>query len=183
MTLVVEPHPDDAFLSVGWHLEHVWADVPRTVLTVYHDARRGREGAAYAAAVGADWVGLGLPESKMDSRGVVRRVAELEAWLRENGGRFDTVVFPAGIQHPDHRRVAATAPPDALTYLDVPYLCKQKNADVLAGKAAGLTVESLVFPPVKKWRHAAVFKSQAKFFHFNAGLKTAAVCEAVLRGG
>lgn len=166
--IVVEPHPDDAFLSLGWHLEHVWRDEERLIVTVYADMVRAAEGLAYANAIGAGYECLGLRESGMESGGQVRKVPELVdclADLRAVG--WDRICFPLGLQHPDHLRVSISRPADALRYVDTPYQTKQKLAGVLADKTEGMEIRSMYYPGAAKWRRVPIFKSQAKFFHFN----------------
>jgi hypothetical protein len=163
--IVVEPHPDDAFLSVGWHLETVWAEYDCTILTVYTDRRRQAEAGRYAAAVGAESVVLNLPESKMLSRLRPSVIPELRVALAKMV--WDVIVFPLGLQHPDHLNVSMTRVPGALRYLDSPYLSKHKLATSLLEKTRGMRVESILFPPKRKWRHIPIFTSQAKFFYFN----------------
>lgn len=174
--LVVEPHPDDAFLSLGWHLEKVWPKTGVitgvTILTVYHDDRRGKEGKAYADKVGAEWIGLGLDESAMlSSRQGTRKVDHLLSWMDDNRETFDVSVFPVGLQHPDHMRVAATRERTSLRYLDTPYAQKRKLEEELIERTEGLPVLSIAFPPKTKWRHKGIFKSQSKFFFYNSNLE------------
>lgn len=163
--IVVEPHPDDAFLSVGWHLEKVWRDDERTILTVYANAQRGKEAEQYAKVLGARSIVLGLAESPMGSSGPIRIIEPLREVLE--GLEWDTIVFPIGLQHPDHRRVSVTRPPGSLLYLDTPYQSKLKNNEYLNRLVDGKTVYSIVFPPKQKWKRTEIFKSQSKFFYFN----------------
>ena len=180
--LVVEPHPDDAFLSLGWHLEKVWAGDEKTILTVYADERRDKEAKAYADAVGAGHICLGLSESKMDSPTTsIKAIPELRSKLHElEAEGYDLILFPLGLQHPDHIRVAVSRPPDAARYVDTPYQTKQKLADTLLSKTKGMVIESVLYPPKRKWRHGTLFKSQSLFFHYNAGLGDSLLPEMVL---
>lgn len=166
--LVVEPHPDDAYLSLGWHLENLWVDRHRLIVSVYCDKRRSAEAAVYAETIGADSSCLGLPESRMDSDpGRLRRIPELLEYLDHEIQPDDEVLFPLGLQHPDHLRVAASRTPGAFRYLDTPYQAKQKLGTELLKKAAGMSIRSIIYPGARKWRHSAIFKSQAKFFYYN----------------
>lgn len=181
--LIVEPHPDDAFLSLGWHLKKLWPDkgTECSILTVYHDDRRGKEAERYAESVKARWFGLGLDESKMLSETEkVGKVTELKTWLDEHGGEFSRVVFPLGLQHPDHLRVAATRPPGAWRYLDTPYCHKLKLQELVWDKSEGMAVVSMTFPPKHKWKAKDIFKSQAKFFYYNENLAEYRAPEVVL---
>ncbi|MEK0326123.1 MAG: hypothetical protein QQN63_10515 [Nitrosopumilus sp.] len=163
--VVVEPHPDDAFLSLGWHIEKLWKDDSVIIVTVYADEKREREAGVYADAVGAESVCLGLEESRMSSIGRICPIELLRAILA--GLEWDHIVFPLGLQHPDHQRVAVSRFPGSLRYLDSPYLAKLKMAEALSRKAEGMYLYSICFPPKRKWRHVPIFKSQSKFFHFN----------------
>ncbi len=165
--LVIEPHPDDAFLSLGWHLEELWKDYQRTILTVYANDIRAREAYRYATTIGAQSIVLGLEESRMDSTpdGPVVREKALDKVLSDL--TFDEIVFPLGIQHPDHLKVSAVGWPGCWRYIDTPYQTKTKNQEELQSRTSTMQVVSLSFPGVRKWRHIPIFKSQAKFFHFN----------------
>jgi hypothetical protein len=176
--IVVEPHPDDVFLSIGWHLERLWREEERLIITVYADEKRAKEARHYAAAVGAGSLCLGLPESKMDSNGSIRRISELARTLEELA--WDRIYFPLGLQHPDHLRVAASRTPGAFRYLDTPYQTKQKLAGSLLERGAGMVLESLCWPPAAKWKRTELFKSQSKFFYYNGGLKESLLPEIVL---
>lgn len=180
--LVIEPHPDDAFLSLGWHLEEVWKSDEKLIVTVYADDRRGREAGEYARSVGASHSCLGLAESGMNEREGVKVIPELrQEMTRLQSITWDVVLFPLGLQHPDHLRVAATRPTGAFRYVDTPYQTKLKLGDDLAGKAEGMTLWSIRFPGLRKWRHQSVFKSQAKFFHYNEELTRSRLPEIVLQ--
>lgn len=177
--LVVEPHPDDAFLSLGWHIRKLWAEEDVTILTVYADARRTKEATAYAESVGAKSLCLGLAETKMLASGTkTRMVPELATALK--GIPYDRVIFPLGLQHPDHLSVAATRPAGAWRYLDTPYQTKQKLGESLNQKMDGMLIRFICFPPKRKWDSIPIFKSQAKFFHFNADIIHARVPEIIV---
>lgn len=166
--VVVEPHVDDAFLSLGWHLERLWAEFDRTIITVYSDPARDKEAVEYAAAVGAKSVSLGLSESPMQSNCRPQTINALRSELDDlKLTPDDRVYFPLGLQHPDHLSVAATRPVGAMRYIDTPYQLKQKLSDSLLDRCEGMRLASICYPPKLKWRHVPIFKSQAKFFHFN----------------
>jgi hypothetical protein len=194
--IVVEPHCDDAFLSLGWHIERLWRSLNVLILTVYADAARTREAGAYAAAVGARSRVLGLAESATGlaapvaspagpvaspagpaRRAGLRALPEVRNALREELGLLEPmdlivpadtlVLFPLGLQHPDHLQVAASRIPGCGRYLDTPYQTKQKLAQELRDKTEGMYLYSLCYPGKRKWKHVPLFKSQSKFFHFN----------------
>lgn len=181
--VVVEPHPDDAFLSLGWHLETLWRDHERMIITVFADEKRGKEAERYAAEIGASHYCLGLPESNMNSpteKGV-KPIPELKELLKNDGiVDADLFLFPLGLQHPDHIRTAVSRPANALRYLDTPYQTKQKLGNELRRKCEGMEIYSLAFPSKKKWKHAELFKTQAKFFYFNKDLLIGDLPEIIL---
>lgn len=166
---VVEPHSDDAFLSLGGHIE-AWAKEGKSVriVTVYCDKKRAREARAYANAVGADHDYLLLKE------GEVVRPGDLTPLL------FGQAIFPLGIKHPDHRRVRVAAPFDTWLYLDTPYQSTQANGPEVNSLAKGLPMVSFLKPPSRKWRHIPLFKSQSLFFHYNPAEKLSQSTEIIL---
>lgn len=175
--LVIEPHADDAFLSLGQIIED-WtrAGERATIMTVYSGTRkRAQDAQAYARAVKADWIGLGATEMG-DAR--VNGAAHIGPYDPEYARLIRAapiVLLPLGVGgHPEHVFVR-----DAMTaircqaqkpiwyYVDQPYACKQKNAGELSRILQGRRVEMFRKPGARKWRHIPLFKDQAKFFHFN----------------
>lgn len=182
--LVVEAHADDAFLSLGWHIEKLWRDRNVTILTVYCDAKRAKEAAEYASVVGCKSICLNLePEHHLkDKDAPVKPVKELQKWLDNYATKYSLVIFPLGLQHPEHKNCAECYS-DLLhkyAYLDTPYQSKPMNAEELQEKARNLPIESIVFPSKLKWRRKEIFKSQSKFFHFN-NLEDTKLPEIILR--
>lgn len=165
MIVVIEPHPDDAFLSLGWHLAELWKEEERVIVTVYCNEKRGKEAEAYAKAIGARSVTLGLEESNLRSSGPTTPPEALAALLGDYTGA--RLLFPLGLQHPDHLRVAKAAPRGAERYVEVPYQTKQMLQKELRLKMKGKVVRSIVYPPSRKKALAKVFKSQGMFFHYN----------------
>lgn len=179
---VVEPHADDAFLSMGGHLE-AWgkAGVPATIVTVFSGTRkRGREAAAYAAAVGAEWVGLGLVESDCGLSGPAQApfTAEHFAGLGDQPGA--TRVWPLGLRHPEHKAVAAARPAGELSYVEIPYQLVRKNGPEVTELLAGRTVVSYLRPPGRKYRHVGLFNDQRLFFRYNPPQALEAAVELVV---
>lgn len=163
--LIVEPHADDAFLSVGGHIENRWSAVDVTILTVFSDKRRAKEAAVYAAAVGVDHKTLGLTESKMLSEQVEVVIPELAAYCQST--EYDRIIGPLGLQHPDHINVRTTlALFNPHLYLEIPYMMKGKNQIALNSNCYDGRVMSIYTPNKRKWRHIPVFKSQSLFFHY-----------------
>ncbi len=165
-TWVVEPHADDAYLSLGWHLA-AWAHtVPVTIVTVFSGTRnRAADALRYACRIGAEWVGLGLVEGDSIDAPCEPFTAE---WFEGLGGPGDTWVWPLGLRHREHRAVAAARPPGALAYLDQPYSLVVRNAAEVAAALAGRTVVSYVHPPARKWHANDLFKDQRLYFHRHA---------------
>jgi LmbE family N-acetylglucosaminyl deacetylase len=171
---VVEPHSDDAWLSLGGHIEG-WVKAGQLVriVTVFADAdpegKRWAEAARYARTVGAQWLGVGLAES---GKGIATDwtpdvdPADLAGRLRV--AEVGTVVYPLGIRHPEHKAVAACAPPGALRYVEQPYASKVRNGPEVTGLLAGRQVVSWQRPHSRKYRHADVFASQRRFWFHEA---------------
>jgi len=184
--VVIEPHPDDAFLSLGHHIEKIWRDREVRIVSVYSNERRGREAGEFADAVGASSSVIGLTETNMAGE-LSRR---LETSLREPLEALSNsiVVCPIGLQHPDHLRVRNSVDEyvskgtEVWYYLDTPYQTKQKLSEELREATTGMTVVSIAYPGARKWRHVSIFKSQAKFFHFNP-MKDLRIPETVLTRG
>lgn len=166
--VIVEPHVDDAFLSLGWHLEKLLEGHEKTIITVYSDPKRDKEAEEYAKSVGATSISLGLQESAMDSKGPIKIIPELKELLKDYLVDSTQIIGPLGLQHPDHIKVAITCRGfGCQRYLDTPYLTKLKLASSLQEKCDGCEIVSIAFPSKTKWRKKTIFKSQAKFFHFN----------------
>lgn len=183
--LIVEPHCDDAFLSLGWHIKKLWKDHDITILTVYGDKKRDAEAVEYARSVGAKSVCLSLPENKMLSEAKTKLIGPLTGILKVYAKDF-ILVYPIGIQHPDHRSVAYTCfksetRRSKLVYLDCPYASKIKNTEEINQLTEGLPLYSIATPHSSKWNSIPVFKSQAKFFHFNDSLRTSKIPEIILQ--
>ena len=177
--VIVEPHSDDAFLSLGWHLETVWKHLNKTIVTVFCDDKRANEAAKFADTVNSGHVSLNLEEHNMNSElsdnspieGLLETVSQLKP---------TQLIIPLGLQHPDHIRVRRTFTDDCYFYLDTPYQCKLKLQEDLLEAVKGLQIHSIQFPGARKWRHSSIFKTQSKFFHFNQDLKTSKLAEIVL---
>jgi hypothetical protein len=170
--VVLEPHADDAFLSLGGHIEQ-WVKYghPVRIVTVCSATRkRARDAEDYARAVGASWVGLGYDEG----------LSEFTMT------RFDltggVLIVPLGIQNHDHIVIANAFPRRICRYLDTPYHIVQKNGPEICSALEGRQVYSFLKPPARKWRHIPLFKDQAKFFHYNTSEKLQQCVELIVRG-
>lgn len=183
--LIVEPHPDDAFLSLGEHIEKAWKEDQIYIVSVYADKRRTSEAVNYAAAVGAGSFSFELVQSKMKGergKGIEPTLNHQLTSLCEKLD-VDVVLLPLGLQHPDHLRVSKAKPKGNHVlryYVDTPYQLKLKNGQQLRERTTGMVVDSMLYPSARKYRHAEIFKSQSKFFHFNPPEKIRTM-EMVLR--
>lgn len=174
MIYVVEPHADDAFLSLGFHIE-TWTYKLRkqvTIVTVYSGTRkRGAEAEAYARSVGARWVGLGFTEAGLGAKDINAKPRPLptNVFTRANlvQSPSDFWIGPLSIRHPEHFEVRRRMPSDALYYLDMPYAYTPKNAPLVTKALAEHVVVSWMRPPKRKWTGVSFFKDQSKFFFFN----------------
>lgn len=175
--LVIEPHADDAFLSLGQMIED-WTKSGQnvTIMTVYSGTRhRARDAQAYARAVRAGWIGLGAIEAgnaRENGAGLIGPYDPAYArLLREE----PLVLLPLGVGgHPEHilirdvmTAVRSKGDGDTWYYADQPYASKQKNAGELSRILQGRRIEFFRKPGARKWRHVPLFKDQAKFFYYN----------------
>ena len=169
--VVVEPHADDAFLSLGGHIER-WVKAGDEVLIVTLIPVKKtslRDAEAYAKAVGASWEGYDCG-----------RLMKSVPWLHK---KFDgQVILPLAIEHPDHWavRMAFERGPKPWYYVDAPYYMAQKNWDLTNELLIGKSVVSVLKPSARKWRHVPLFKSQSKFFYFNSKEKLAQMTEMIV---
>lgn len=161
--IVVEPHADDAYLSLHEHLVR-WKrrNFTITILTVQSAVKnRAEEARTYADTLGVKWIGLGfdyaeLPE-KIDFSLVPGYAPETSR-----------VIAPLGIQHSDHVYIRSILRPD-LVYFDIPYAFKQKNQDALNAIVANRVFDSFYVPHHTKRdkKYWGCFKSQSGFFFYN----------------
>jgi hypothetical protein len=167
--IIFEPHADDAFLSLGGHIER-WKKEGDSIriVTVYSGTRRRKEDAcAYARAVGAQWTGMEVVEGgKSNPQPLPSEIFSPYCVLTE--GEF---YVPLGFAHPEHdivRRAVEEAQLSLLFYyLDQPYAMAHKNSEGVADAARDLSVISYLRPHSNKYRHCPLFRDQAKFFFYN----------------
>ena len=179
MIWVVEPHADDAFLSVHTHIKE-WIRVGERVgiLTVYSTPARDAEGAAYAKLVGAQYLSLtvteqshlGLPPAS---------IPLFSTWPIPNDD--NTFVFPLGLQHPDHIQTRSQAPDGSWFYLDLPGQAKLKIGEQLLRKVRGRRIVSIRYASKRKWVAAKLFKTQSKFFYYNPPESLSRIPEIIVR--
>lgn len=166
MIVVVEPHSDDAFLSLGGHIWR-WTREGHDVriVTVYGNEKRLAEAARYAEKVGAEHAAVGLEES--NAGGDVDAPVPVVPDLSDLWAEAEHVIGPVGLVHPEHRAVAAALPAWAEHYVDLPYALAIKHADHVQIALAGRPVVSWLRPHGNKWRHADLFRTQATFMFYN----------------
>lgn len=177
MILVVEPHADDAFLSVGQHIED-WVRDGREVRiwTVFSGTRkRASDAQAYACSVGAHWMGSNLVEG--EPIGVDLRF-QIPADTSE-------MVLPIALTHPEHVAVREALEGFLVAplryYLDQPYAIIQKHSELVTERLRGMEVVSYRKPGKRKYRHIPLFRDQVKFFHYNPAEKLLQTCELIVR--
>lgn len=172
--VVVEPHADDAFLSVGSHIER-WVKTgnPVRIVTLFPVERGSlRDARDYAALVGAVWNGLELPGAGEPISDAVARA------VRNYCPKGSQWILPLGVapveQNPhtrDHEDVRARfETPGCWYYVDQPYAIIQKHSERVTEKLKDMRMVSYIKPGANKWKRGVpIFRSQAKFFHFNEG--------------
>jgi hypothetical protein len=182
---VIEPHSDDAFLSCHQHMLNWIKDGFKVhILTIFSNPKRDKEGEAYAKSIGASYSSLTITEQ---SHLGLEQVAcpPFRDWPIKPGPN-DITLFPLGLQHPDHLTVRAeflaVEQGKVYYYLDTPYQAKQKLADDLNEAVFGMMVVSILYPPATKWNKIPIFKSQAKFFHFNPADSLKRIPEIIVKG-
>ena len=169
---VIEPHADDAFLSLGGHIARwIKKDIPVKIITVFATEKRAAEAKAYADSVGADHEWLGYEEAgDMDDC----KYGDIE--LPEF--RNSLVYVPLGLRHREHYKVAAAAFSQLqygengvglYSYLDQPYAMQLKNQEEMQIKMYGKQIVSIYKPKATKYAKKTIdiFKTQSRFFYFN----------------
>ena len=177
---IIEPHADDAWLSLGQHIIGWRVDDRHvTIVTVYGDEQRSREARDYAAATGSAHVALGVPEGGQGLSGVWMTELPsgvLDAALRAAAAADAVVVVPLGLRHPEHRAVAAefarawSTAAWKLTrhlYVELPYALTQANGSELREAVRGRRVESMAVRSAAANAAAPIFRSQSMFWRNN----------------
>lgn len=167
---VIEPHADDAFLSLDWHIRK-WAEARKVeIVTVFGSEKRAKEAAQYAEHAGASHRWLGYEEQGAMDGEVDVSIAWPE-FLCD-----DIVIGPLGLRHDEHyavrdqldARLFSTLQ-NYLLYVDQPYAMQLKNQDELRVKSMGMSVNGIYKPGAKKFKKGVVdiFKTQSRFFYYN----------------
>lgn len=190
--VVIEPHGDDAFLSLHQHMVNWVKEGKRVIIvTVLSGTRkRARDSLAYAESIGATWIGLGYDELTewRDSIKDAKFIPETGGLMSEELPLEDVdVIVPLAIQHEDHIDVRAwverTYPHPIKYYMDIPYYLKAKNEEEVNDKIQGMTTLSIIKPKFTKgsekfWK---CFKDQSKFFWMNPPDTYMNIPEIILR--
>jgi hypothetical protein len=170
---VIEPHADDAFLSLGWSIR-MWVRAGRRVeiVTVYSaDEKRAAETKRWAATVGAGWRGLGLTECGSvrleQSDGTEARLPS-PVVPKDILDRSDVCrIWPVGLRHVEHIATAGAAVEGDLHYIDTPYQCNLLEQRAARAALVGRVIAWWNSPPKQKWDASRFFESQrALFDHF-----------------
>lgn len=173
---IVEPHADDAYLSLGdfitRHARHV------VILTVYSGTRkRGIDARAYASAVGAGWQGSGLVESDVGlSSDAVLDPPDIA--LPSSG----TVILPLGIRHPEHRSISALRRDGDYSYLETPYQLRAGNQREISDALRGRQIQYCTRPNWRaKFKHHLIFRDQSLFMHRTPPESMAGALELIVK--
>ena len=154
---LIEPHPDDVFMSLHAHITTLWKDIPKTIVTVTGSGDRIKEAEDYARSVGCLYMSLGYEDSNWGSSNIPR---ELSIGHDDPEHQF---IFPLGLRHPDHKRVAELAPKSALFYLDAYYVQCETNGE-LPQALHGRAIQSALWASESKRYYLSRFTSQAVRF-------------------
>jgi len=138
------------------------------IVTVYSNTRkRALDAQNYARTVNASWFGLGFDEDHREKLNAKAFWKKMDEAKKIHKFKIRDIIFPLGLQNPDHYHVADFAAQAHSRYLDSPYHAKQKNYEEVNEKMAGRKVVSFMKPHARKWRHIPLFKDQSKFFFYN----------------
>jgi len=172
--MVIEPHADDAFLSLGGHIKRwiKWGDEVE-IVTVYGTPKRAAEAEAYAHSVGAShsWMGYEECGSMDGTPAIIASIPAKKDWA---------IICPLGLRHAEHYAVTEACDylrgeseiydnPPLFYYVDQPYAMQLKNQDELQEKSFGKKVISMYKPGGRKYdkKTVDIFKTQSLFFFYN----------------
>lgn len=174
-TVIIEPHSDDAWLSLGQHfIDRAFG--PVAILTVYGDDKRMAEAEKYATTVASGrWRGLGLPEGgEGNGKEWITDPPPLDLLADAvDSLKPGRIIVPLGIQHPEHEAVRDAADmiwgKQADYYVELPYALLRKNSTTLVGLVDELEVPLMSLRTRTAAANAAahIFQSQSLFWHYN----------------
>jgi hypothetical protein len=151
--LVVEPHPDDAFLSLSRHLDQWGKDGHEITIATYYGFP-GRSSKKYADSIGARLVELNMRGEYSLGKDDGKHLKELlkdgghilgcywenfEAGELKNNpvpGDYDIILLPMAIYHPEHILVTKRFQgfKNILYYMDQPYYSRGYGQRMIHGK-------------------------------------------------
>jgi hypothetical protein len=181
---VIEPHADDAFLSLGWSIRQ-WREEGRQVgvVTVYtSDDSRVKETQQWAEAIGVEWHGLGHNQPASNWFDPADTPPPLPVPLLPDAMMSPAAcrIWPLGLRHPEHIVVADAAPASDSYYLDTPYQFLSFNQGRVREALVGRTIEWWLLPPRDKWMDdSRFFTSQKELFSSSERLEL--VPEVIVR--
>lgn len=195
--VVIEPHADDAYLSLHQHMVDWIKDKRKVIiLTVFSGTRkRARDAQTYADSIGAEWGGFGFSEDYKVSPLDENRFDGLPGMLGMLHSVLDvSFMLPLGIQHNEHKAVRAWIEQGLYDlevnccerwsyYVEIPYYTKLKNEAeanqlLLKKEIASLKKPKHYKADEKYWK---CFKDQSQFFHFNPAEKLKDIPEIIVR--
>jgi len=174
--IVVQPHTDDAYLSLHSHMVRWLKEGDEVQIVTYWSGKRGFEATDYAKMLGATHQFVFTDEHHPD---YVEAPAGEGPPLHMKGhkiGDLNTITpgtewyVPVGIQHQEHRTIAKLfRDSNVYSYLDTPYYAKTTRHREVNGLVAGMVMESFEAPSGRKYQDKwwKLFKTQSMFFHYN----------------
>lgn len=154
MIYIIEPHPDDAFMSLHAHITGPWKTFDKTIVTVTCPPERAGEAASYALSVGCKHLALGFEDGNWGPS----KIPQFSEWNLKTS-LSDFLIFPLGLRHPDHVKVNAESPVGSLFYLDVYYVQYETNPEL--EKLSSKRVVSALWATESKRHYLSRFPSQA----------------------
>jgi hypothetical protein len=166
MYWIIEPHSDDAFLSLHGHIMRPWKDEPKTIVTIYGPLNRISEAKYYAHATGCNHHAFNLCEDGWLSIDPVPPIKDWIITLNPN----DTLILPLGLRQPAHLAVADLQWSGRIwRYLDM-YFSQQAAAEEMQQKVHGLKIQSMVYALADKSNYLGLFPTQVNRFLLNPQL-------------
>ena len=175
---IVEPHADDAYLSLGDFIQRNSSDV--TILTVFSGTRKRADDARkYAEAVGAKWEGMGYVESNV---GVQTDEVLDPPFDRSHFPSTGTLILPLGVRHPEHRALATLRKEGDYSYLETPYQLRLKNSLEAYRLLFGRTLVYWNKPGWQsKFKYHDLFKDQSLFMYRNPPKDLSGAVEVIVK--
>lgn len=182
--VVVEPHADDAFLSMHNHMcTWIKNKEPVIIMTVFSGTRkRSRDAETYAELIGAKSVLLGHDEENDID------YIQLPNYLPQTLDDAEYAFYlPLGIQHPQHKDVRKKClvknSGTVYYYAEIPYYDKKKNTEEFLELVSDKTLVDMRPYRSDKVRdeYWKCFKDQSRFFYFNQPISWGNLAELVFK--